>query len=104
MIRFYANKIVEDGIKDFFEFSNVIDIKEFGDYYIERCLFANPYISIRNLINQFVTEQTDNKEKREVISNIFFKTYKGIIHHFTHSKISGFLKNIIYFIKIKISK
>ena len=139
MIRFYANKIVEDGIKDSFEFSNVIDIndygkdivkykniileriyrdervadvnldeegnfdmvfytdfcpyyydmdnilennylidpfaeiemlKEFGDYYIEKCLFDNPYISIRNLINQFVEEQTDNKEKREVMSNI----------------------------------
>ena len=139
MIRFYANKIVEDGIKDSFEFSNVIDIndygkdiakykniileriyrdervadvnldeegnfdmvfytdfcpyyydmdnilennylidpfaeidmlKDFGDYYIEKCLFDNPYISIRNLINQFVEEQTDNLEKREVISNI----------------------------------
>ena len=139
MIRFYANKIVEDGIKDSFEFSNVINIndygndiakykniileriyrdervadvnldeegnfdmvfytdfcpyyydmdnilennylidpfaeiemlKEFGDYYIEKCLFDNPYISIRNLINQFVEEQTDNKEKREVMSNI----------------------------------
>lgn len=139
MIRFYANKIVEDGIKDSFEFSNVIDIndygkdiakykniileriyrdervadvnldedgnfdmvfytdfcpyyydmdkilennylidpfaeiemlKEFGDYYIEKCLFNNPYISIRNLINQFVEEQTDNQEKREVMANI----------------------------------
>lgn len=139
MIRFYANKIVEDGIKDSFEFSNVIDIndygeniakyknvileriyrdervadvnldeegnfdmvfytdfcpyyydmdmilennylidpfaeiemlKEFGDYYIEKCLFNNPYISIRNLINQFVGEQTDNQEKREVMANI----------------------------------
>lgn len=139
MIRYYANKIVEDGIKDCYEFSNVIDIndygddiakyknvileriyrdervadvnldnegkfdmvfytdfcpyyydmdkilennylidpfseidmlKEFGDYYIEKCLFNNPYISIRNLINQFVKEQTDNQEKREVMSNI----------------------------------
>lgn len=139
MIRFYANKIVEDGIKDCYEFSNVIDIndygddiakfknvileriyrdervadvnldeegnfdmvfytdfcpyyydmdmilennylidpfaeiemlKEFGDYYIEKCLFNNPYISMRNLINQFVDEQTDNQEKREVMSNI----------------------------------
>lgn len=139
MIRFYANKIVEDGIKDCYEFSNVIDIndygndiakyknvileriyrdervadvnldnegnfdmvfytdfcpyyydmdkilennylidpfaeiemlKEFGDYYIEKCLFNNPYISMRNLINQFVEEQTDNQEKREVIANI----------------------------------
>ena len=139
MIRYYANKIVEDGIKDCYEFSNVIDIndygadiakyknvileriyrdervadvnldkegnfdmvfytdfcpyyydmdmilnnnylvdpfseidmlKEFGDYYIEKCLFNNPYISIRNLINQFVEEQTDNQEKREVMSNI----------------------------------
>lgn len=139
MIRFYANKIVEDGIKETFEFSNVINIndygeniakyknvileriyrdervaevnldeegnfdmvfytdfcpyyydmdiisennyiidpfaeveilKEFGDYYIEKCLFNNPYISMRNLINQFVEEQTDNKEKRKVISNI----------------------------------
>lgn len=139
MIRFYANKIVEDGIKNSFEFSNVIDIndygeniakyknvileriyrdervadvnldeegnfdmvfytdfcpyyydmdmilennylidpfaeinmlKEFGDYYIEKCLFNNPYISMRNLINQFVDEQTDNQEKREVMANI----------------------------------
>lgn len=138
MIRYYANKIVEDGIKDCYEFSNTIDIndygniaeykneilekiyrdervadvnldkegnfdmvfytdfcpyyydmdnilennylidpfaeiemlKEFGDYYIEKCLFDNPYISIRNLINQFVEEQTDNKEKRDVMSNI----------------------------------
>lgn len=139
MIRYYANKIVEDGIKDCYEFSNVIDIndygddiakyknaileriyrdervadvnldkegnfdmvfytdfcpyyydmdkilennylidpfaeiemlKEFGDYYIEKCLFNNPYVSIRNLINQFVEEQTDNQEKREVMSNI----------------------------------
>ncbi|MGN1298327.1 MAG: hypothetical protein ACI4VH_07995 [Clostridia bacterium] len=138
MIRHYANKIVEDGIKDCYEFSNVINIndygniarykneileriyrdervadvnldkegnfdmvfytdfcpyyydmdkilennylidpfaeiemlKEFGDYYIEKCLFNNPYVSIRNLINQFVEEQTDNQEKREVMSNI----------------------------------
>ena len=139
MIRFYANKIVEDGIKNSFEFSNVIDIndygdniakyknvileriyrdervadvnldeegnfdmvfytdfcpyyydmdmilennylidpfaeiemlKEFGDYYIEKCLFNNPYISMRNLINQFVDERTDNQEKREVMANI----------------------------------
>lgn len=139
MIRYYANKIVEDGIKDCYEFSNVIDIndygddiakyknaileriyrdervadvnldkegnfdmvfytdfcpyyydmdkilennylidpfaeiemlKEFGDYYIEKCLFNNPYVSIRNLINQFVEEQKDNQEKREVMSNI----------------------------------
>ncbi|MGM9858603.1 MAG: hypothetical protein ACI4VN_02355 [Clostridia bacterium] len=138
MIRHYANKIVEDGIKDCYEFSNVINIndygniarykneileriyrdervadvnldkegnfdmvfytdfcpyyydmdiilnnnylidpfaeiemlKEFGDYYTEKCLFNNPYVSIRNLINQFVEEQTDNQEKREVMSNI----------------------------------
>lgn len=139
MIRFYANKIVEDGIKDCYEFSNVIDIidygndiakyknvileriyrdervadvnldnegnfdmvfytdfcpyyydmdkilennylidpfaeiemlKEFGDYYIEKCLFNNPYISMRNLINEFVEGQTDNQEKREVMANI----------------------------------
>ena len=138
MIRYYANKIVEDGIKDCYEFSNVIDINDYGDvakykkeileriyrdervadvnldrygnfdmvfytdfcpyyfdldtiidnnyiidpfseidmlqefggYYAEKCLFDNPYISIRNLINQFVETQTDNKEKREVLSNI----------------------------------
>ena len=139
MIRFYANKIVEDGIRNSSEFSNVINIndygndiarfknaileriyrdervadvnldeegnfdmvfytdfcpyyfdldkiiesnyiidpfetiailKEFGGYYIEKCLFDNPYISIRNLINQYVEEQTDNLEKREVMSNI----------------------------------
>lgn len=139
MIRFYANKIVEDGIRNSSEFSNVIDINDYGDniarfkneileriyrdervadvnldkegnfdmvfytdfcpyyfdldkiiesnyiidpfetiailkefagYYIEKCLFDNPYISIRNLINQYVEEQTDNLEKREVMSNI----------------------------------
>ena len=138
MIRYYANKIVEDAIKDCCDFSNVIDIndygdvakykkeileriyrdervadvnldrygnldmvfytdfcpyyfdldtiidnnyiidpfseidmlQEFGSYYAEKCLFDNPYISIRNLINQFVETQTDNKEKREVLSNI----------------------------------
>lgn len=31
MIRFYANKIVEDGIKDCYEFSNVIDINDYGN-------------------------------------------------------------------------
>lgn len=145
MIRYYANKIVEDGIKDCYEFSNVINIndygniskykntileriyrdervtdvnldkegnfdmvfytdfcpyyydidkilennylidpfaeiemlKEFGDYYIEKCLFNNPYVSIRNLINQFIEEQTDNQEKREVMSNIIKMKING---------------------------
>lgn len=31
MIRYYANKIVEDGIKDCCDFSNVIDINDYGD-------------------------------------------------------------------------
>ena len=138
MIRYYANKIVEDGIKDCYEFSNTIDINDygdiakykniilericrdervadveldsdgnfdivfytdfcpyyydidmilenkyfadsikkinmlqnFGDYYIEKHLFNNSYINIRNLIKQFVEEQTYNKEKREIIENI----------------------------------
>ena len=145
MIRYYANKIVEDGIKDCYEFSNVINIndygniskykntileriyrdervtdvnldkegnfdmvfytdfcpyyydidkilennylidpfaeiemlKEFCDYYIEKCLFNNPYVSIRNLINQFIEEQTDNQEKREVMSNIIKMKING---------------------------
>lgn len=31
MIRYYANKIVEDGIKDCSEFSNIIDINNYGN-------------------------------------------------------------------------
>lgn len=31
MIKYYANKIVEDGIKDCNEFSNVININDYGD-------------------------------------------------------------------------
>ena len=31
MIRYYANKIVEDGIKDCNEFSNIIDINKYGN-------------------------------------------------------------------------
>ena len=31
MIKYYANKIVEDGIKDSYEFSNTIDINNYGD-------------------------------------------------------------------------
>ena len=31
MIRFYANKIVEDGIKNCYEFSNIIDINDYGE-------------------------------------------------------------------------
>lgn len=139
LIRFYANKVVEDGIRDCWEFSNIINIndygenvakfknlileriyrdervadvnldeagnfdmifyteycpyyydideikensyyidkfsqmdmlKEFSGYYIEKCLFNNPYISIRHLINQFVGEQTNDKEQRELMYNI----------------------------------
>ena len=51
-------------------FSEIDMLQEFGSYYAEKCLFDNPYISIRNLINQFVETQTDNKQKREVMSNI----------------------------------
>lgn len=138
-IRFYANKVVEDGIRDCWEFSNIINIndygenvakfknlileriyrdervadvnldkagnfdmifyteycpyyydideikensyyidkssqidmlKEFSGYYIEKCLFNNPYISIRHLINQFVGEQTNDKEQRKLMYNI----------------------------------
>lgn len=139
LIRFYANKVVEDGIRDCWEFSNIINIndygenvakfknlileriyrdervadvnldeagnfdmifyteycpyyydideikensyyidkfsqmdmlKEFSGYYIEKCLFNNPYISIRHLINQFVGEQTNDKEQRKLMYNI----------------------------------
>lgn len=138
MIKYYANKIVEDGIKDCYEFSNIVDINNYGDiakyknvileriykdervadveldsdgnfdmvfytdfcpyyydldmilenkylkdpfaeinmfknfgvYYIEKHLLDNKYINIRDLINQFAEEQTDDKEKREVIKNI----------------------------------
>ena len=139
LIRFYANKVVEDGIRDWWEFSNIINIndygenvakfknlileriyrdervadvnldkagnfdmifyteycpyyydideikensyyidkfsqidmlKEFSGYYIEKCLFNNPYISIRHLINQFVGEQTNDKEQRKLMYNI----------------------------------
>ena len=138
-IRFYANKVVEDGIRDCWGFSNIINIndygenvakfknlileriyrdervadvnldkagnfdmifyteycpyyydideikensyyidkfsqidmlKEFSGYYIEKCLFNNPYISIRHLINQFVVEQTNDKEQRKLMYNI----------------------------------
>lgn len=31
MIRYYANKIVEDGIKDCYEFSNIIDINNYSN-------------------------------------------------------------------------
>ena len=31
MIRFYANKIVEDGIRDCNEFSNIICLKDYED-------------------------------------------------------------------------
>ena len=141
-IRFYANKVVEDGIRDCWEFSNIINIndygenvakfknlileriyrdervadvnldkagnfdmifyteycpyyydideikensyyidkfsqidmlKEFSGYYIEKCLFNNPYISIRHLINQFVGEQTNDKEQRKLMYNIIKK-------------------------------
>lgn len=139
LIRFYANKVVEDGIRDCWEFSNIINIndygenvakfknlileriyrdervadvnldkagnfdmifyteycpyyydideikensyyidkfsqidmlKEFSGYYIEKCLFNNPYISIRHLINQFVGEQANDKEQRKLMYNI----------------------------------
>lgn len=139
LIRFYANKVVEDGIRDCWEFSNIINIndygenvakfknlileriyrdervadvnldkagnfdmifyteycpyyydideikensyyidkfsqidmlKEFSGYYIEKCLFNNPYISIRHLINQYVGEQTNDKEQRKLMYNI----------------------------------
>lgn len=112
MIRYYANKIVEDGIKDCYEFSNLISIyeyeniekykneicpyyydkdlvidedyfidqsleknllEEFFGYYARKCLFNNPYISIRNLMNQFAEEQTDNQENRTAITNMIKK-------------------------------
>ena len=66
---FDLDKIIESNyIIDPFE--TIAILKEFSGYYIEKCLFDNPYISIRNLINQYVEEQTDNLEKREVMSSI----------------------------------
>lgn len=142
MIRYYANKMVEDGIKDCYEFSNIININDYGDiakyknkilekiyrdervadvnldkegnfdmvfytdycpfyyddgkfiseneynynvlikkellsefsrYYAERCLFENPYISIRNLLNQFTEEKSVVQENRDAIKNIIKK-------------------------------
>lgn len=141
MLRYYANKIVEDGIKEATEFNTTINInnygniyqykneilqrmyrdervadvnldnegnfdmvfytdfcpqyfdlemlvsygyfiepletlvkrdifQRFGEYYAENCLFNNPYISIRNLINQFIEKETENEESKELISNI----------------------------------
>ena len=138
MIKYYANKIVEDGIKNSYKFSNIVDINNYGDiakyknvileriykdervadveldsdgnfdmvfytdfcpyyydldmilenrclndpvaeinmlknfgvYYIEKHLLNNAYINIRDLINQFVEEKTDDKEKRELMKNI----------------------------------
>lgn len=138
MIRYYANKIVEDGIKEATEFNTTVDssnykeinkykneilkqiyrdervadvnldddgnfdmvfytdfcpyyydsekvinnnyfleltdlgnlFNEFSYYYSEHCLFDNPYISMRNLLNQFANKQTDIEEKREEIVNI----------------------------------
>ena len=31
LIRFYANKVVEDGIRDCWEFSNIININDYGE-------------------------------------------------------------------------
>ena len=31
MIKYYANKIIEDGIKDCYEFSNTVDINNYGN-------------------------------------------------------------------------
>lgn len=45
-------------------------LQRFRVYYVSNCLWNNPYISIRNLINQFVEERTNNKGKRNVIANI----------------------------------
>ena len=138
MIRFYANKIVEDGIKETTEFNTIVDsgnyrginkykneilqqiyrderiadvnldeagnfdmvfytdfcpyyydlekvidnkyflentdlsnlFYEFSCYYSEHCLFNNPYISMRDLLNQFANKQTDIEEKRDEIVNI----------------------------------
>jgi len=142
MIRYYANKIVEDGIKDCFEFSNTINIKDylniinykkevlerlyrdervvdvyldkdgefdivfytdycpryyndsrfieeneynynekvkknlledFRDYYAIRHLIESPYISIRNLLNEFADEKSVIEENRDAIKNIIKK-------------------------------
>ena len=43
---------------------------EFSCYYSEHCLFNNPYISMRDLLNQFANKQTDIEEKRDEIVNI----------------------------------
>ena len=142
MIRYYANKIVELGIKECSRFSNCVDIsdyedvskfkneileriyrdervadvnldkdgnfdmvfytdfcpyyydegefvseneynynksiksellKDFASYYTESYLFNHPYISIRNLINQFAEEQSIIQEDRYAIENIIKK-------------------------------
>ena len=136
MIRYYANKIVEDGIKESSEFNTIIDLNnyrnvfkykneildriyrdervadvnmdeegnfdmvfytdfcpyyydeseynynetikkeilnDFAGYYSRRCLFDNPYISIRNLLNQFAEEKSTIDDNRDAIKNIIKK-------------------------------
>lgn len=51
-------------------FAEINMLEEFSVYYIEKYLDAKAYINIRELINQFTEEITDDEEKREVIKNI----------------------------------
>lgn len=142
MIRYYANKIVEDGIKECSNFDTTIDIsnyenankyrneilqriyrdervadinldrdgivdmvfytdycpfyydedemieenkynydpklkrellEDFSYFYTENCLFNNPYISMRELLNQFANKQSLISEDRDAIKNIIKK-------------------------------
>ena len=162
MIRYYANKIVEDGIRDCTEFSNIIDVNNYGNiakyrneilqriyrdervadvnideegnfdmvfytdfcpyyyedskfiveseynynetikkellndfagYYSQRCLFDNPYISIRNLLNQFAEEKSTIEDNREAIKNIIKKVISD----------SGFIEKYIDGIEVYIT-
>lgn len=156
MIRYYANKIVELGIKDCSKFSNCVDtsnyediakfkneileriykdervadvnlnkdgnfdmvfytdfcpyyydegefvseneynynklikselLKDFASYYTERHLLNNPYISVRNLINQFAEEQSIIQEDRYAIENIIKKVLND--NNFIQNHIDG---------------
>lgn len=141
MIRYYANKIVEDGIKECLEFSNTVDInnydniekfkneileriyrdnrvsdvyldeegnfdmdfytdycpyyyddslideceydynlllkkdllEDFRDYYYKECLWSNPYISIRELLDRIAEKNSLLEERRVCIKYIIKK-------------------------------
>ena len=49
-------------------------LKEFANYYAERCIFEQPYITTRNLINNYVNEIDNiNRIQRYKIANILKK-------------------------------